>query len=82
MNHPLTNEKLHEVLDNPIPVDAKHKTGVYSEMGRDLWMAIRQNYLGMVDVIERHLGITPKTANLRKLYKERHDTDRTEGPGN
>lgn len=64
--------------DNCNPIDTKHETGVYPEMGRDLWMAIRQNSLGMVDVIERHFGVTPRTAELRKLYKEQHDTGRAD----
>lgn len=33
---------------------------------RNLWMAIRQALLMVVDAIEKELGIAPTTADLRK----------------
>jgi len=53
----------------PVPeqdIDTKHKPMVYSRAGDDLWIAIRQSLLCQVDAIERHLGISPRTSELRK----------------
>jgi hypothetical protein len=33
---------------------------------RELWMGIRQALLMAVDAIERWLGVTPRTAELRR----------------
>ena len=33
---------------------------------RDLWLAVRQALLMIVDAIERALGLAPRTAELRK----------------
>jgi hypothetical protein len=33
---------------------------------RELWLAVRQALLMIVDAIERALGIAPRTAELRK----------------
>jgi len=35
----------------------------------DFWMAIRQALLMLLDALERKLGIAPRTAELRKLWK-------------
>ena len=40
-----------------------------NEGDRDLWMTLRQALLNQVDAIERRLGITPRTADLRRLQK-------------
>ena len=37
---------------------------------RETWHAIRQGLLGQVDAIERRLGISPRTAELRRREKE------------
>lgn len=34
-----------------------------------LWRAIRQGLLMLVDAIERYLGDSPRTAELRKMIK-------------
>jgi hypothetical protein len=39
-------------------------------MSRELLLAIRQALLMIVDALERELGITPRTAELRKTRKE------------
>jgi hypothetical protein len=36
-------------------------------MSRDFWLAIRQALLMIVDALERELGLSPRTAELRKL---------------
>lgn len=36
---------------------------------KDFWMGIRQALLMQLDMIERRLGITPTTAELRKNAK-------------
>jgi len=57
------------------PIDEKHETGVnYSvenaeQHDRDMWCAIRQALLLQVDAIERRLGISPRTAEIRKQAK-------------
>ena len=33
---------------------------------RDLWLAVRQALLMIVDAIERSLGLAPRTAELRR----------------
>ena len=38
-------------------------------MSRDLWLAIRQALLMIVDAIERELSLTPRTAELRRDKK-------------
>ena len=38
-------------------------------MSRDLWLAIRQALLMIVDAIERELNLTPRTAELRRDKK-------------
>ena len=43
-----------------------NQSGVYYDTGKDLWLAIRTSLLCQVDAIERHLGISPRTAELRK----------------
>ena len=68
---------MNKMQDSRIPIDIKHKTGVYSDMGKDLWLAVRQGWLAQVDAIERHLGITPRTAELRKLYREQYGTSKS-----
>jgi hypothetical protein len=42
-----------------------------SEIGfsRGFWLSIRQAFLMMVDAIERELGISPRTSELRKADK-------------
>lgn len=36
---------------------------------REFWMAIRQALLMALDALERMLGVSPRTAELRKLGK-------------
>jgi hypothetical protein len=36
---------------------------------RQFWMAIRQALLSIVDALEIELGISPRTAEIRKTYK-------------
>ena len=38
-------------------------------VSRELWIAVRQALLMVVDAIERELGIAPRTAELRKDAK-------------
>lgn len=38
-------------------------------MSRDLLFAIREALLLMIDAIERELGISPRTSEIRKLMK-------------
>jgi hypothetical protein len=38
-------------------------------MSRDFWMAVRQAVLMFLDALERELGLTPRTAELRKERK-------------
>ena len=51
------------------PIDAKGETGVYYQQDRDLWAAIRQALLLIVDAIERRLGICPRTSEIRRAAK-------------
>ena len=47
-----------------------YKIIAYTEsMNKDLWMAVRQALLMIVDAIERELQITPRTSTLRKETK-------------
>lgn len=39
-------------------------------MSREFWMGVRQALLMLVDALERELGITPRTAELRKKERE------------
>jgi len=39
-------------------------------MSREFWLAMRQALLMLVDALERELGISPRTAELRKTRKE------------
>ena len=39
---------------------------------KDFWHAFRQALLMMVDAIERGLGITPTTAEIRQNWKQQH----------
>jgi len=36
---------------------------------RDIWLGVRELLLGFVDLIERKLGISPRTSELRKERK-------------
>lgn len=36
---------------------------------KELWLAIRQALLMIVDAIEKQCGIAPTTSEMRKLYK-------------
>lgn len=36
---------------------------------REFWVAVRQALLMLVDALERELGISPRTAELRKTAK-------------
>lgn len=38
--------------------------------GREFWVAVRQALLMLVDALERELGISPRTAELRKQNKQ------------
>ena len=38
-------------------------------MSREFWMAVRQAVLMFLDALERELGMTPRTAELRKERK-------------
>jgi hypothetical protein len=38
-------------------------------MSHDFWLAIRQALLLIVDALERELGISPRTSELRKSVK-------------
>ena len=40
-------------------------------ISRDLWIAVRQALLMIVDAIERELGLEPRTAELRREAKQR-----------
>jgi hypothetical protein len=40
---------------------------------RTFWLQMRQSLSTQVDAIERLLHISPRTAELRKERKERHD---------
>ncbi len=42
---------------------------VTSEMDISTKMQLRMSYLGLVDAIEKDLGITPTTAQCRKMAK-------------
>ena len=35
-------------------------------MSREFWLALRQALLMVVDALERELGISPRTASLRR----------------
>ena len=37
---------------------------------RDFWMGVRQALLMLLDVIERKLGIGPRTAELRRKKRD------------
>jgi hypothetical protein len=37
---------------------------------REFWMCVRQALLMMLDALERRLGISPRTAELRKETRE------------
>ena len=39
---------------------------------RRLWIAWRDRLLKQVDEIEREHGITPRTADMRRYWKEQH----------
>lgn len=43
--------------------------GVRMDPDRDTWVAMRQALLAQVDAIERRLGISPRTAELRQRQK-------------
>lgn len=57
------------------PIDVKADLGIYScvenaeQRDRDFWCAVRQGLLMQVDAIERRLGISPRTAEIRKQNK-------------
>jgi hypothetical protein len=36
---------------------------------RKFWMGMRETYLNQVDIIERRLGIKPRTSELRREEK-------------
>jgi hypothetical protein len=38
-------------------------------MSREFWMAVRQAVLMFLDALERELGLTPRTAELRREKK-------------
>ena len=40
-------------------------------ISRDLWLAVRQALLMIVDAIERELGMQPRTAELRRETRQR-----------
>jgi len=42
-------------------------------VSRDLWVAVRQALLMVVDAIERELCIAPRTSELRKQAKGQPD---------
>jgi hypothetical protein len=37
---------------------------------REFWLAVRQAVLMFLDAMERKLGITPRTSELRQLERE------------
>jgi hypothetical protein len=40
---------------------------------RQFWMTVRQALLSIVDAMEKELGLTPTTAEIRKLFKNSGD---------
>jgi hypothetical protein len=44
---------------------------------KDFWHAFRQALLMMVDAIERGLGISPTTAEIRSMYKTQISSKKT-----
>lgn len=47
----------------------KSDTILASESDRSFWISMRQALLMQLDAIERKLGISPTTAEIRKLVK-------------
>lgn len=56
-------------IPEPGAVDNKWQSDVYSMQDRDLWLAIRQAFLLLVDAIERRWGICPRTSEIRRAAK-------------
>lgn len=53
------------------PASSVHRTiGDEVTVSRELWIAVRQALLMIVDAIERDLGMHPRTAELRRMVKE------------
>lgn len=42
----------------------------FVEVSQEELMTMRRNFLALNDVLERLLGISPRTSELRKVYKE------------
>ena len=38
---------------------------------RTFWLGIRQALLAIIDIIERKIGISPTTSEVRKFHKKR-----------
>lgn len=55
-------------LTSPEPVAPLVLNG-NSAQDRDLLMSLRKSYLEAVDALERRLGITPRTAEIRQLAR-------------
>lgn len=48
-----------------------------TQNNREIWLAVRDAFLRIVDAIEKQFGLSPTTAELRKRAK-RAKIDRTE----